>query len=344
MKNVNKMLLALFVVTILSTVSVIPVYAAEGLEGYAIHRDGAFMNTTWHAGLMDESQPNRSLSVTHAGQSKSTVKYDSWADFLNGNNFKGFYMPKSGIASNGRDNVKSMGRKLISENLLYTPVQQITADAGNATWISPSHISAIRCDGVVEFCYEYFGYRIYGNDEKWDISKNGNQSHHALASVTPKVQAENYMSPWFNIINVNSNKGLDVPDGSTYNGTNLAQWAVTGGGGNNQKWKLDYTASGDYFSLIPKHAQGKAVEITNTSSANNEAFQIWDIQSFGYMDSQKFRLTTYSDGSVAFHSYPNYYSKVMTVSGASTANGATIVQMTASSDSSKRWNLVPTSP
>lgn len=46
MKNVNKMLLVLFVVAILSTVSVIPVYAAEGLEGYAIHRDGAFMNTT----------------------------------------------------------------------------------------------------------------------------------------------------------------------------------------------------------------------------------------------------------------------------------------------------------
>lgn len=48
--------------------------------------------------------------------------------------------------------------------------------------------------------------------------------------------------------------------------------------------------------------------------------------------------------SIQLLDYPNYYSKVMTVSGASTANGATIVQMTASSDASKRWNLVPASP
>lgn len=319
-------------------------YAATGLEGFAIHRDGAFLGTTWHAGLMDEAQPNMSLSVTHAGQSKDTVIYGSWSDFLNGNTFKGFYAPKTGISLTGRDNVKAMGRRLISENILYTPLAQLNNKPGVSTWIFPDDISAIRCDGVVEYCYEYYGYRIYGSDSKWDISRNGNQAHHALASVTPKTQAENYMTPWLNLINVNSGKGLDVPNSNTANGTDLIQWTVTDGGSNNQKWRLDYTASDDFFSIIPKLATGKAVEITNTSTADNAIFQIWDKASYGYMNSQKFKLYIYTDGTVNFRSYPNSYSKVMSVNGASTANGASIVQLGSPNEASKRWELVPATP
>ena len=53
-------------------------YAAEGFEGYAVYRDGAFLGTTWHGGLMDGAHPKKEKPVTHAAQSKSTVQSGSW--------------------------------------------------------------------------------------------------------------------------------------------------------------------------------------------------------------------------------------------------------------------------
>lgn len=346
MNKWRKRILITFIVAVFISLFTMVSSAANGLEGYAIHRDGAFGGITWHAGLMYGTKPEEEPSVIHAGQlsNSGTVIYGIWSDFLNGNNFKGFYAPKEGIDSTSRDLVKSMAQSLITENILYTPLQQLKTASNPSNYIQPSEITSIRCDGVVEYCYEYYNYRIYGSDSKWDISKNGNQAHHALTNITPKSQAQSYMTPWFNIINVNSNKGLQVPNGITTNGTDLTQFTVTNGGGDNKKWKLDYSASGHYFTLIPKCGVSKAVEITNTSPYNDAVFQIWDIPSTGYMNSQKFKLYIYSDGSLAFRTYSSNYNKIMAVDGASTANGAAIVQLGTPGAASKRWKLVAVSP
>ena len=58
-------------------------YAATGFEGFAIYRNGAFLGTTWHAGLMDEAHPKKSLPVIHVGQSNDAVVFDSWENFIN---------------------------------------------------------------------------------------------------------------------------------------------------------------------------------------------------------------------------------------------------------------------
>lgn len=315
-------------------------YAAVGLEGYAIHRDGAFLGTTWHAGLMDKAQPNMTSVVTHAGQSIDTVMYGSWSDFLNENNFKGFYSPKCTMSSNQRDNVTAMGRRLISENILYSPTAQLSNAYGAGDIIEPDEINTIRCDGVVEYCYEFFNIKIYGSDTKWNISLNGNQSHHALATITPKKQAEDYMTPWFNLININSNKGLEVINGSKVNGTDVQQWAISVPVLEHQQWRLDYTLNGDYFSLIPRHSTNQALEITNTSTSENTVFQVWDKPSTGYMNSQKLKVYIYDDSSIAFRSYPNNYTKVMSVINSSTANGASVVQTSTPGAANKRWKLV----
>lgn len=45
-------------------------YAAEGFEGYAVYRDGAFLGTTWHGGLMDGAHPQKGKT----GYTCGTVK------------------------------------------------------------------------------------------------------------------------------------------------------------------------------------------------------------------------------------------------------------------------------
>ncbi len=54
----------------------------------------------------------------------------------------------------------------------------------------------IPSDGVVEYCYELRGYRIYGSDDYWNISRAtfNHLAHHSLALITSKTQAQDNMT------------------------------------------------------------------------------------------------------------------------------------------------------
>lgn len=199
MLKLKKSYIASFILAFVVTLNCIamPVSAATGNQGYAIHRDGAFAGTTWHAGIMGEPSTSSLLPAIHIGGFNQGVKWCSWSTFINGNTFKGVYKPKSGITSSGRDSVVSMGRRLITEDLGYTPFSQIDHFVtSSSSWVYPGDLWLIRCDGVVEYCFEWYGYRIYGSDSLWDITRGGiaTINHHGLASVTPKSQAQSYMT------------------------------------------------------------------------------------------------------------------------------------------------------
>ncbi len=88
-----------------------------------------------------------------------------------------------------------MGRLLATENIGYTGTGQISHSVTPHTlYVQPSDILLLRCDGVVEYCYEWFNFRIYGSDSQWDITLTGNIYHYSLANITPKKQAEDYMT------------------------------------------------------------------------------------------------------------------------------------------------------
>lgn len=254
----------------------------------------------------------------------------------------------SGIPSSaGRDNIKSMGRSLINENLLYTPLKQINYNSTSSTWVYPADLTQCRCDGVVEYCYEYYGYRVFGNDSYWDISRMGDsyKNQHALATVTPETQANNYMLKWFPtgrticLINQNSGLGLDVNGPSSANGTNLIQWQYNAT--TNQQFKLEYTYSGAFYSFVPQNATSSAIEIQNNSSTNGTVVQIWEKQSWGYMDSQKFRLNQNANGSYDITTYGSGYTKVIDVGGAYTNNGASVNIWDANGSATQHWFFVP---
>lgn len=55
-------------------------------------------------------------------------------------------------------------------------------------WIEPSDIITMRCDAVVEFCYEYNGIRLLGPEGAWDISSVTGLEYHS-ATLRPSQQA-----------------------------------------------------------------------------------------------------------------------------------------------------------
>ena len=208
MKRIVSILCAL---TVLVTVFSHPAEAATGMQGYAVYRDGVTTqgsgNFTWHTGIMDKASSDDIYPIIHARGRGYNVQYGHWYEFMNGteddpyinNNFVAYYKPNQSITDNKRDAVTATARSLAADFIAYSLIQQIHYDDGNPngkTFVGVSDIYELRCDGVVEYCYEYNNIRIYGNDAYWDISRWGfnYKDHHAGLKVTPKIQAQNYMT------------------------------------------------------------------------------------------------------------------------------------------------------
>jgi hypothetical protein len=168
------------------------VYAATGYEGYAVYRDGVLFNYTWHAAIMDEAYSTTTTRPIVHSTLGNIVNYDTWNNFLNGKTFKGVYRPNITPTSTDRDLFKSMGRKLANENISYNAGYQVYYNTSTAgTWVDSSEISSMRCDGVVEYIYEWYGFKVYGNSTYWDVTKNSfwGRDHHSGTAVTPQSQA-----------------------------------------------------------------------------------------------------------------------------------------------------------
>lgn len=168
-------------------------------HGYAVYRDGVItdgtLNVNWHAALMDKATMNSSLPVTHIGGLGQRVKYASWSEFMDGKSYMGIYRPKKAPNAAAFDSFVVMGRKLVNDNISYTLFGQIDYNS-SSNWVYTSDITRIRCDGVVEYCYEWNNYRVYGADDCWDICypTSKNKQEHSGIKVTPKSQAQQYLT------------------------------------------------------------------------------------------------------------------------------------------------------
>ncbi|HEX6468399.1 MAG TPA: RICIN domain-containing protein [Streptosporangiaceae bacterium] len=112
------------------------------------------------------------------------------------------------------------------------------------------------------------------------------------------------------LVAFDSSQVLDVAEGRTDNGAPLILWDWHGG--DNQLFKLEPLGDG-YVRIVPKNAQDKVLGVAGTS--NGDAVVLGDWHGG---DSQHWLLTA---PLVVEHS-----AKVMAVAGASTAEGAAIVQ------------------
>ncbi|MDR2513708.1 MAG: hypothetical protein LBD02_00680 [Christensenellaceae bacterium] len=180
------------IVLTMCVLCVAPASAATGAQGYAVFRDGVFTTYVWHAGMMYTST-SASYSVIQASGSGKTVGLVTWSTFMNSgsasNTFKGVYRPNQFISSLTRDNAAAMANQLKNLSLPYCLAQilQYSAPVSN-TWVGITNLIAMRCDGVVEWCYEYLGYTIYGGTD-WDISRNLPQNQVAHLTEMPQTQA-----------------------------------------------------------------------------------------------------------------------------------------------------------
>lgn len=139
--------------------------------------------------------------------------------------------------------------------------------------------------------------------------------------------------------NANSGYYLDVPNGSSTDGTDLKQYCLNGGA--NQRFRIVYNISTRDYSLYPVHAPNSAMEITNGSTANDAVVQIWTKPSSGLLNSQRFDIVRNSNGSYRLLSYSSRYTKAVVVKSALTNEGASIIQYTDNGSTNGFWYIEP---
>ncbi len=174
--------------------------AISSYKGYAVFRDGAGINIDWHAGLMNKANSSYSNCVIHLQKTSPlfnvAVMFDSWSGFKGNNTFRGAYKPKNvTYTSTMANNVLAKAIELTTENVQYTVTEQLTyhlAPSNGTSKGEPSDIFRIRCDGVVEYCFEYYNMIIFGQNSQYgniSIKNSHNVDYHRGGYIIPSTQA-----------------------------------------------------------------------------------------------------------------------------------------------------------
>ena len=102
----------------------------------------------------------------------------------------------SGTSSYKYDLIRGTADELTTEMIPYSTLSLCSHDA-TGTYIYPEDITKIRCDGVIEYCYEYNDVVVRDGTNGvygywWDISRVGENGFHSPA-LGPQQQAEDYL-------------------------------------------------------------------------------------------------------------------------------------------------------
>lgn len=173
-------------------------------KGYALYRNGAILGTTWHGGIMNQNIISYSNSIIHIGGIGGPVTTCNLSIFEDGKDFMGYYLPNRSLTASQLTSVVNTARQLLNNDIGYNLYNQINYDEDAVgTKVSPDEIKSIRCDGVVEYCYEYNNIRVYGSDSNWNISINSKavKSEHSGTKITPESQAKQYMNNMLGDVN-----------------------------------------------------------------------------------------------------------------------------------------------
>jgi hypothetical protein len=136
---------------------------------------------------------------------------------------------------------------------------------------------------------------------------------------------------WYELINRNSGKAMDVCGVSTADGACVQQYARSGG--QNQQWQF-VDSGGGFYRVRARHS-GKVLDVYNWSTADNGAIVQWPDHNG---NNQQFRLADSPDGYVRLIS--RHSNKALQVQNSSTADGARVVQFTDNGAASQQWQFV----
>lgn len=142
------------------------------------------------------------------------------------------------------------------------------------------------------------------------------------ATITPGT--------WYNLVNVHSNKLMEVAGNSTADAAMIQQYDNTGC--QCQQFRFEDAGSG-YWRIIARHS-GKAVDLYNWNTADGAEYRQWPITTGA---NQQFSVQNIGDNIQLINRHSG---KALDLWEWNTANGARISQYTDTNAANQQWRLV----
>jgi endoglucanase len=178
--------------------------------------------------------------------------------------------------------------------------------------------------------------RTYGATETYGVLNPGWSAAASpallsgLQSIQPGCAAAPLASGTYTIKNRTSGDVIDLPGGSTTQGTDLDQWPANGG--TNQQWKVTSLGCGLYS--ITSVADGQSVDISGQSTSQGAKVDQWGYWGGG---NQQFLLAKNSAG---YYTITNLNSlDVVEVPGSSTTAGTDLDQWGSNGGNNQQWSF-----
>ncbi|HLL69462.1 MAG TPA: glycoside hydrolase family 97 catalytic domain-containing protein [Micromonosporaceae bacterium] len=138
---------------------------------------------------------------------------------------------------------------------------------------------------------------------------------------------------WYQLVNRNSGKALDVFERAVTDGADVIQWDAAAGAAN-QEWQFVSTGDG-YHQIRARHSQ-QVLDVFGRSTADGADVVQWPANAG---TNQQWSVVDTTGGFVKLVNRNSAH--VLAVQDASTANGADVVQSADTGATSQQWQLVP---
>ncbi|MEV4139676.1 RICIN domain-containing protein, partial [Dactylosporangium sp. NPDC049742] len=135
---------------------------------------------------------------------------------------------------------------------------------------------------------------------------------------------------WYNLVNVNSGKVMEVTGASTADGATVTQYSSNGC--QCQQFRFESAGTG-WWRIVARHS-GKAVDLWEWNTADGAEYRQWPISSG---NNQQFSVQNIGDNIQLINRHSG---KALEVWEWSTANGARISQFTDLNGANQQWRLV----
>ncbi|MEU0559582.1 pectate lyase [Dactylosporangium sp. NPDC006015] len=135
---------------------------------------------------------------------------------------------------------------------------------------------------------------------------------------------------WYNLVNVNSGKVMEVTGASTADGATVTQYSSNGC--QCQQFRFESAGTG-WWRIIARHS-GKAVDLWEWNTADGAEYRQWPVSSG---NNQQFSVQNIGDNIQLINRHSG---KALEVWEWSTANGARISQFTDLNGANQQWRLV----
>ena len=197
----KKLFSACLLIFSLLLANVAPAFAASHY-GDAVFRDGTLLGATWHAAINNYYTVGQ--SVVHAPGGSSVVQRASWTAFISTNtitgkpnNYQGPPQYRSGMTESDLNNILNTALYLADRaNVTYNAIDLMQGST-SGTYISPGGVTQLRCDGLVEYCYEWYNWPVLtdGNGN-WDITNINSRPYHSTYYRTWEGDTFNPVTQW----------------------------------------------------------------------------------------------------------------------------------------------------